>query len=228
MSKNLLSENMLRFGTKNLSERQQRELVVKSIMETINQHGLHGEVRRRLTEADAPSKKNWAFEDDVKWQDAKKLGVKFRARTLDPTTGSPTEYGPLVYQSDTSVTEASTVLQGIIKVLGTTGTSDPAALAAALKKINANNYYALLWKVRYGSSFRSITKSNGYNTVTDWISKKSFDIPSAPKTSTSDDSLNPVGTVRNWFQDPTIFNAVNRLTKYNTDEGRKYADQAGA
>lgn len=48
--KNLLSENMLRFGTKNLSERQERELVVKSIMETINQHGLHGEVRRRLME----------------------------------------------------------------------------------------------------------------------------------------------------------------------------------
>ncbi len=50
MSKNLLSENMLRFGTKNLSERQERELVVKSIMETIDQHGLHGEVRNRLIE----------------------------------------------------------------------------------------------------------------------------------------------------------------------------------
>jgi hypothetical protein len=48
MSKNLLSENMIRFGTKNLSERQERELVVKAIMETINQHGLHGEVRSRL------------------------------------------------------------------------------------------------------------------------------------------------------------------------------------
>lgn len=48
--KNLLSENMLRFGTKNLSEAAQRELVVKSIMETINAHGLHGAVRQRLME----------------------------------------------------------------------------------------------------------------------------------------------------------------------------------
>jgi len=48
--KNILSENMLRFGTKNLSEAAQRQLVVKSIMETINQHGLHNAVRRRLME----------------------------------------------------------------------------------------------------------------------------------------------------------------------------------
>ena len=49
--KNLLSENMLRFGTKNLSEAAQRELTLKSIMETINEHGLHNEIRSRLTEA---------------------------------------------------------------------------------------------------------------------------------------------------------------------------------
>jgi len=48
--KNLLSENMLRFGTKNLSESAQRELTVKSIIETINEHGLHNEVRRHLIE----------------------------------------------------------------------------------------------------------------------------------------------------------------------------------
>jgi len=49
--KNTLSENMMRFRTKNLSESAQKELIVKSIMETINQHGLHGAVRQRLTEA---------------------------------------------------------------------------------------------------------------------------------------------------------------------------------
>ena len=48
--KNTLSENMMRFGTKNLSELAQKELIVKSIMETINQHGLHGAVKQRLTE----------------------------------------------------------------------------------------------------------------------------------------------------------------------------------
>ena len=48
--KNLLSENMLRFGTKNLTEKQQTELVVKSIMETINQHGLQNVIKRKLNE----------------------------------------------------------------------------------------------------------------------------------------------------------------------------------
>jgi len=48
--KNLLSENMLRFGTKNLSEAAQREVLLKSIMETINEHGLHSSVRRYLME----------------------------------------------------------------------------------------------------------------------------------------------------------------------------------
>jgi hypothetical protein len=50
--KNLLSENMLRFGTKNLSESMKKSLVVESIMQTINEHGLQNDVRRRLlTEA---------------------------------------------------------------------------------------------------------------------------------------------------------------------------------
>jgi hypothetical protein len=48
--KNLLSENMLRFGTKNLSEAAQRELVLKSVMETINEHGLHTDIRRHIME----------------------------------------------------------------------------------------------------------------------------------------------------------------------------------
>lgn len=50
MSKNLLSENMLRFGTKNLSEGAKRNLVLESVMETIKEHGLHNEVKRRLME----------------------------------------------------------------------------------------------------------------------------------------------------------------------------------
>jgi hypothetical protein len=51
--KNLLSENMMRFGTKNLSEAAKKELVLKSIMETIDQHGLQKEVRAALTEQTA-------------------------------------------------------------------------------------------------------------------------------------------------------------------------------
>ena len=150
--KNLLSENMLRFGTKNLSEAAHRELVLKSIMETINEHGLHTAVRRRLTEADAPSDKG-AFIKDVnpgQFDDAYKLGIK-RAPYVD----SDNRGGPLVYQSDTSVSEATTILSDLFKVLGGSDTKDAQAVINVLKKINMNNYYAILWKVRYGSSFKA-------------------------------------------------------------------------
>ena len=49
--KNLLSENMLRFGTKNLSESAKRKLVFESIMQTIKEHGLTDVIRKQLTEA---------------------------------------------------------------------------------------------------------------------------------------------------------------------------------
>jgi len=52
--KNLLSENMLRFGTKNLSESSTRKLVFESIMQTINEHGLQSAVRRGLLMEAAP------------------------------------------------------------------------------------------------------------------------------------------------------------------------------
>jgi hypothetical protein len=48
--KNLLSENMMRFGTKNLTEAAKKELTLKSIMETIDEHGLQKEVRAALSE----------------------------------------------------------------------------------------------------------------------------------------------------------------------------------
>ena len=49
--KNLLSENMLRFGTKNLSESAKKKLVFESIMQTIKEHGLTDVIRKQLTEA---------------------------------------------------------------------------------------------------------------------------------------------------------------------------------
>ena len=54
--KNILSENMQRFGTKNLTESAKKKLIVKSIMETINQHGLYEAVKSALNENDV----NWA------------------------------------------------------------------------------------------------------------------------------------------------------------------------
>jgi hypothetical protein len=37
----------------------------------------------------------------------------------------------------------------------------------------------------------------------------------------SDGAHGPLSTIRNWFQDPTVFNAVNRLKKYNYREERR-------
>jgi len=48
--KNILSENMQRFGTKNLTEAAKKKLIVKSIMETIDQHGLHKQIKSALNE----------------------------------------------------------------------------------------------------------------------------------------------------------------------------------
>jgi len=48
--KNILSENMQRFGTKNLTESAKKKLIVKSIMETIDQHGLHKQIKSALNE----------------------------------------------------------------------------------------------------------------------------------------------------------------------------------
>ena len=53
--KNLLSENMMRFGTKNLTEAAKKELTLKSILETIDQYGLQKEVRKALSEQGDPN-----------------------------------------------------------------------------------------------------------------------------------------------------------------------------
>ena len=73
--KNTLSENMLRFGTKNLSVSAQKELIVKSIMETIDQHMLHGIVRHRLTEAPTPYDP-WLEKAGMTWP----MGLKFKSQ----------------------------------------------------------------------------------------------------------------------------------------------------
>jgi len=213
--KNLLSENMLRFGTKNLSEAAQRELVLKSVMQTINEYGLHGAVRRRLTEADAPSDKNAFIKADYAGQfdDAYKLGVKNK-----PDTDFDNPGGPYVYQSDTSISEATTILSDLFKVLGGSDTSDAQAVINVLKKINMKNYYAILWKVRYGSSFKANNRfKSNFNCLVDYISKIGIDIPSSTGTGAT---MGPIGLVRNIFIDDTLYNWINSsmLPKYNTSE----------
>ncbi len=218
--KNLLSENMLRFGTKNLSEAAQRELILKSVMQTINEHGLHNAVRSRLTEADAPNDKKYAFKDDAVFDDAYKLGVKRKVTT--DADGFKTEEGPYVYQSETSVSEASAILGELFQVLGKSKASNPQAVINVLKKINKNNYYAILWKVRYGTSFKNGNsfKSN-FNSLYDYLSKF-IDKPaqSSSGVSNSDVQIDPFAAIYNLFQDGTIYNWIkgSMLPEYNSDE----------
>jgi hypothetical protein len=73
--KNTLAENMLRFGVKNLNESSERELVIKSIMETINEHGLQSEVRRRLSEQYDPAQTAREFVDAGKGMGTDETGM---------------------------------------------------------------------------------------------------------------------------------------------------------
>jgi len=73
--KNILSENMLRFGVKNLSESNKKRLTLESIIQTIKEHGLSEQVRQALTEA-----------DNVEIIDLSKDGViKYEVSSLDKT-----------------------------------------------------------------------------------------------------------------------------------------------
>jgi len=202
--KNLLSENMLRFGTKNLTESAKRKLVFESIMQTINEHGLRGAVGRSLlTEGDAPNK-GFVFKD-LDETDVEAPGVKFGGTQYEE------DYGVLAYQSSTSLSEAQQIIQKLIPAMSKGGAQVVGKqLASILGQITANNYYMILWKVRYGSSFKSITKSN-YQNLSHWIGSKGMDIPST-------EGGGIMTGIRNLFQDPTVFNAVNRLGKYNFAE----------
>ena len=160
--KNLLSENMLRFGTKNLSETAQRELVLKSIMETINEHGLHGAVRRQLTEQAQPSPNTWIDFEKPAFYDKYKTYKDGEAVT---SNGQITSSVPLVIQSGTSMGEAAKILGTMMKLIGD-GQAEGDAMINAIKQVSYNNYPAILWKLRN-------TGINGtkYSLLRDWLSK---------------------------------------------------------
>ena len=61
MNMKLLSENMLRFGTKNLPESAKQRLVLESIMQTIHENDLAYEVSNRLSEGDEETEVNGWF-----------------------------------------------------------------------------------------------------------------------------------------------------------------------
>ena len=162
--KNLLSENMMRFGTKNLSEAAQKELVLKSIMETIDQHGLQLEVRQALTEADQPKPgATIELEAAPAWDSYKK----------------DDNYDVLVAQSPSAIGKASKILGTIMKLLGS-GKEEDVAMRNVIKQITPETYPAILWMVRFGSSFRSNNKfKSNFKTVSDWLSNYKIDQPAA-------------------------------------------------
>lgn len=133
--KNLLSENMLRFGTKNLSESAKRKLVFESIMQTIKEHGLTDVIRKQLTEAivkvDSPSK---GFIDVTVPTDSKTLGT------------------------------ASKIIGTLLAAFGGAGTDDAKASKAIYSINTPELYYAVLYKVQtspvlkttYGKTFKLV------------------------------------------------------------------------
>jgi hypothetical protein len=197
--KTILSENLLRFGVKNLSESQKRALTLKTILETIDAHGLRQEVRKALTEGDAPSKPN--------------ADVVIDATANTATYKESENFEPLVIQSPTSLKEASMILGNLMKLVGQ-GKAESTATINLIKQITSNNYPAILWKVRYGSTFKSNTGSN-YNTICDWLSK-SVDVPS-PSGSTTDGpdvpgvgGKGPIGLTRDFFVGTKTAEAIER------------------
>jgi len=206
--KNILAENLLRFGVKNLSESSQKQLVVKSIMETINQHGLHTEVRRALTEADAPSKPDAVID------------FSFTANKYKFGFEEGKGERPLVIQSNTSLSEASTILGQIMKLVGS-GQAESPQMINIIKQITANNYPMILWKVRYGSTFKSKTGSN-YNTVCDWLSK-SVDAPTTRASSVgtiggTGGGKGPIGTVSDYLRGTKTGEAIQAHLKTLNEE----------
>jgi hypothetical protein len=185
------------------NESEKRKLVFESIMQTINERGLHGAVGRSLlTEGDAPEK-GFVFKDI---DDLGRSGAR-------KTKGEGSSYGEThisPYQSTTSLAEAQQIIQKLILIMSKGGAQVVGKqLASVLGQITANNYFMILWKVRYGSAFKSITKRN-YNTIKDWIGSKGMDRPTS--------GAGPVPGIYNLFQDPTVFNALRRLGNFNYAE----------
>jgi hypothetical protein len=118
--------------------------------------------KSRLTEADAPSKPDATVEIE---------GSKVTYKIGLNKQGLESMTSPLVIQSPSSLGEASAILGGMLKVIGQ-GNAEGDKMIALINKINANNYPAILWKVRYGSTFKNANRfKSNFNLLSDWLSK---------------------------------------------------------
>jgi hypothetical protein len=145
--KNLLSENMMRFGTKNLSEAAQKELVVKSIMETIEQHGLSNVIRKKLSEQNL------------------KVPAGAKVNVDSPSKG---QVAMLVPTDSKTQGMASKIIGGIMKATG--GIDDNKTVQRLVYSINSPGlYYACLYivahspvvKGNYGFNFSTVCNMLG-------------------------------------------------------------------
>ena len=151
--KNLLSENMLRFGTKNLTPNQQRELVAKSIMETINQHGLANVIKKKLNEQPDPA--------------------ELKASGMDG--GTMKQIGALTKQGGVGQKNLGIAMKIAGQIMGATRGAfnhDPNKIASALKLIKQNGgktvYDSLLWYVSKSADFKQKEGQN-FPLVIQWI-----------------------------------------------------------
>lgn len=98
--KNILSENMLRFGAKNLSESNKKRLTLESILQTIQEHGLTEEVRKKLSEQAA----NYGIlAGPVPQYAADAMGIGWAKGKLAVTAAYPTEARPNSFYNSAEV-----------------------------------------------------------------------------------------------------------------------------
>jgi hypothetical protein len=144
--KSLLSENMLRFGTKNLSATQQKELIVKSIMETIDQHGLRNVIKNRLTEQAAGTT------------------IQLDGVPNDLVKPADAENKVAIDQTPSSIGEAQQILGMMMKAVGTKD-AEGTLMNAAIAKISSTNYPALTYLIRYKG-----VNGKRYKKLSHWLS----------------------------------------------------------
>jgi hypothetical protein len=146
--KNLLSENMLRFGTKNLSESQQKELVVKSIMETINQHGLTNVIRRKLDEQNVTGQS----------------GIAVPAGQQQKATGAGQQVQGIALKI------VGLLIKAMAGFTMSSGVTDEQGILKAVYMIkNKDIYSAVLREVQRGAAVKKEYGKN-YPTIGSWIS----------------------------------------------------------
>ena len=194
--KNLLSENMLRFGTKNLTLDQQRELVAKSIMETINQHNLANVIKKKLSEQSAGADLKAS---GMSGQDIKRVGV------IDKRLGISQKYQGIAMKIVGMIMAASSGM----------GTNNN-KIATAIKMIPANGgkdlYDAVLWTVQNSPKVKQQYGRN-FNLVMEMIATEYHIVPRDTNYDSSGDGpLIGAGQVK-WMDS---FKSI--LKQYNSEE----------